>query len=586
MGDLVEDRRQVVGLGLEVAGMVPLEPRLELVARAPVGVAEVVVDGRVAGLERDGAFELLHGARIVAEPVIRPAEAVDDEPVLGPQRHGLAQHLEGLVEVLAPVHPGIAEVVEHHRLVRVQPQRLLEVGLGLGPLLVALVGDAAEVEQRPGRLVALGQGREGLAVGGRRRRILLLLALDVAEGGEGVDVGGAPGHDVLEVADRVLGPAHHVERQAGLHVGIVAQRARVRHLVVDRDGLVVLLQLPVKVRQGDLGEAVVRRQEQREPEVDHGGELVALAAARGAEPVEHLAGALLGGADQRLDRLAGRDVGGQRLDLGVVGQDIAEGGERPQRFVLGAVPGLEPRVGVDDAQDRVVLGIGGLEPLGGLGKVVGHVGDQRRVVVAEDREARVLEVVDGGEGLLLVALARKGPGGEQRGRDVVLAPRPAGTELAPRRHPMAVAQLAEAQHHMGETVLRVRLDETAAEVERVVDVAVRQRGHEGALDQFRIAGIRAQDLLEIGRGRLGVAVRARHQGRQIVARHAAADVGRRRQGDRLARLRGKRRAGEEEGREEGRGAARKDMLGHGDLVGFGDGAHPRLGRGRAPAEAR
>ena len=39
--------------------MRPLEPRLEHATDPPVGIAEMIVDGRVFRLELDGAFELL-----------------------------------------------------------------------------------------------------------------------------------------------------------------------------------------------------------------------------------------------------------------------------------------------------------------------------------------------------------------------------------------------------------------------------------------------------------------------------------------------------------------------------------------------
>ena len=55
--------------------------RLEAGARAPIGVAEVVVDGRVAGLQLDGLLQLAHGLVVAAEAVIGPAQAVDDHAV-------------------------------------------------------------------------------------------------------------------------------------------------------------------------------------------------------------------------------------------------------------------------------------------------------------------------------------------------------------------------------------------------------------------------------------------------------------------------------------------------------------------------
>ena len=51
------------------------------------------------------------------------------------------------VEMDALVDPGIAEIVQHVWLVGIELQRLLAIGFGLGPLLGALVADAAEIER-------------------------------------------------------------------------------------------------------------------------------------------------------------------------------------------------------------------------------------------------------------------------------------------------------------------------------------------------------------------------------------------------------------------------------------------------------
>ncbi len=129
--------------------MVPLELRFELAADAPIGVAEVIVDRRIRRLQADRPLEFADGLVIVAKPEVSPAEAVDDIAVLRPQRDGAAQHLEALVEMDALVDPGIAEIVQHQRLVGIDRQGLLEVVLRFWPLLVALVGDASEVKQSP-----------------------------------------------------------------------------------------------------------------------------------------------------------------------------------------------------------------------------------------------------------------------------------------------------------------------------------------------------------------------------------------------------------------------------------------------------
>src|SRR4051812_35617277 len=63
--ELLLDLRQFFRIGLEVARMRPLEVGLERAADAPVGVAEMVVDGRIFGLQLDGALELLGGLSVI-----------------------------------------------------------------------------------------------------------------------------------------------------------------------------------------------------------------------------------------------------------------------------------------------------------------------------------------------------------------------------------------------------------------------------------------------------------------------------------------------------------------------------------------
>src|SRR5712691_6365889 len=65
-------------VGLEVARMGPLEAGLDHPPDLPVDVAEMIVDGRVLGLELDRAFEVLDRLLVIANPIIGPSERVDD----------------------------------------------------------------------------------------------------------------------------------------------------------------------------------------------------------------------------------------------------------------------------------------------------------------------------------------------------------------------------------------------------------------------------------------------------------------------------------------------------------------------------
>src|SRR5712671_5275164 len=138
---LLLDLLEIVGFRLEVARMRPLELGLQRAADPPVGVAEMVVDGRIDRLELDGALELLDGLVVVADPVPGPAERIDDIAVIGPLLDRALDHAHALVEIEALIDPGIAEIVQHVRLVGIKLERLLEIGLGLAPLLRALEAD-------------------------------------------------------------------------------------------------------------------------------------------------------------------------------------------------------------------------------------------------------------------------------------------------------------------------------------------------------------------------------------------------------------------------------------------------------------
>ena len=247
----------------------------------------------------------------------------------------------------------------------------------------------------------------------------------------------------------------------------------------------------------------------------------------GPEPVEHFGGPVLGGLDQRQDRLAGLDVGDACLDQRMVRKNVLERCVSPQRFLFGTMAGLEPRIGVDEAENGLVFGIGRFEPLRGFWQVVGHVGDQRRVVIAEHREPAIPQAVDRRQGLLLVPLPRVGPRGEQRGRYVMLPAGAAARELMPGRYPMAVLHLADAEHHMGEAVLGVDLDEPAAE-DRARRRRRRWRGtatKARSIERPRLRGSERSTSLEIGRrGGLRVAVGTGDERREIIAGDAAADV--------------------------------------------------------------
>src|SRR5215831_10616790 len=92
------DLNEILGLGLEVARMRPLETRLQHAFDPPIGIAEMIVDGGILGLELDGALELLDRLFHVAEPVIGPAEGIDDVTIVGALLDRAPDHLHPVVQ--------------------------------------------------------------------------------------------------------------------------------------------------------------------------------------------------------------------------------------------------------------------------------------------------------------------------------------------------------------------------------------------------------------------------------------------------------------------------------------------------------
>src|SRR5437899_616863 len=176
------DRLDLILLRPELQGSPPLKARLGGTPALPIGVAEMVVDRRILGHELDRLFEILNRARVIAEPVMRPAQAVDDVAVLGPQLDGLLDHFEATLQILAAVDPGVAEIIEHQRLLRLELERMQEVGLGRLPLARALERDTPAVEQRPAlRHARRLKAPDRLVIGTDRFDKALLAAQKIAE---------------------------------------------------------------------------------------------------------------------------------------------------------------------------------------------------------------------------------------------------------------------------------------------------------------------------------------------------------------------------------------------------------------------
>src|SRR5207244_1625539 len=81
--ELVLDLGKLVRFGLEIARVRPLEARLQNATHLPVSIAQMIVDGRVLGLELDRVLEVLYRLVKLADPIIRPAERIHDVAIIG-----------------------------------------------------------------------------------------------------------------------------------------------------------------------------------------------------------------------------------------------------------------------------------------------------------------------------------------------------------------------------------------------------------------------------------------------------------------------------------------------------------------------
>ena len=140
--------------------------------------------------------------------------------------------------------------------------------------------------------------------------------------------------------------------------------------------------------------------------------------------------------------------------------------------------------------------------------------------VLEDRiPFRTGQLVDVGDRRLGVAGAVAGPARQQR-RDQIgdrSANRLVDVELG--GGVFLLLQIAHADHEAGDAIGFVDRQNAVGELDGLVDIAIRERGDEGAIQQFVVLRIGAKRRAIEGRRRTGVALHAGMTGGQIAARH-------------------------------------------------------------------
>ena len=124
----------------------------------------------------------------------------------------------------ALIDPGIAEIIEHERLIRIEAEPLFHVGFRRRPLMRALVANAAKVEHDPVRLLRIRHVVDRLAVGLRAVGKILARALDIAELDDCFGILGVFGDDTLEQLLGVVGAIEGVEIHRHLNLGVARER--------------------------------------------------------------------------------------------------------------------------------------------------------------------------------------------------------------------------------------------------------------------------------------------------------------------------------------------------------------------------
>src|SRR5579871_330981 len=118
--DLLQNCWEVFGLGIAVAGVVPLETRFVPTVDPPVSVAEMIVEYRVGRLEADRLLKRVGSLIVLPQLKMSPAEAVDDVAVIRLEFDRALQHAERFAQIYPLVDPRIAKVVQDLRLIGVK----------------------------------------------------------------------------------------------------------------------------------------------------------------------------------------------------------------------------------------------------------------------------------------------------------------------------------------------------------------------------------------------------------------------------------------------------------------------------------
>ena len=206
----------------------------------------------------------------------------------------------------------------------------------------------------------------------------------------------------------------------------------------------------------------------------------------GVEVPEELGGAGLGRVDQQRKFLAGLELGGRLQHQRMAGQGFVEGGEYLQRLGGISLPRQKTAVTLHHAQRGRIELVGALKALGGFFLLAGDVEDHRGVQILEDRvPVRSGKLVDGVSRGLDLGRARHRPCRQQgRGKVGDRAADRLG-EFATRNGILFLLDRAHPEHEPRDPVGLVDLQNAFGELDRFLDLAVRQHRRAAVGDRQR-----------------------------------------------------------------------------------------------------
>ena len=229
---------------------------------------------------------------------------------------------------------------------------LQEIGLGLGPLLGALIGDAAGIEQGPVLALGRAEALDGAAVGALGARIVLVATQKVAQLHQRLDALRLGGDQALEQLERLLLAIELMQGAGDAQLAGEADRRRVVDGLVGVDRGIEVLLVDVHVADQERRLRQVRLQEQRQAGVEHGPRAALLLMQRLSDAPQGIGHAAGGAVERRRQDAPGLELGERALQDRLIGPLRHLLADQAERGVDLALAGQQARLRLDQAHRR------------------------------------------------------------------------------------------------------------------------------------------------------------------------------------------------------------------------------------------